>query len=129
MSKAAVYFDLFNSKAEEFIKELTTSFPDIKQFQTFRSGFSLLKNLDNKKPQDIFNTYVYIEYKDYILKRNEEFFLHNVVEFESTRKDQWLEFIANIRNIWKTLDEDNKDVIWKYFQVLVTLNEKCVNNT
>jgi hypothetical protein len=129
MSKAAVYFDLFNSKAEEFIKELTTSFPDIKQFQTFRSGFSLLKNLDNKKPQDIFNTYVYIEYKDYILKRNEDFFLHNVVEFESTRKDQWLEFIANIRNIWKTLDEDNKDVIWKYFQVLVTLNEKCVNNT
>lgn len=129
MSKAAVYFDLFNSKAEEFIKELTTSFPDIKQFQTFRSGFSLLKNLDNKKPQDIFNTYVYIEYKDYILQRNEDFFLHNLVEFESTRKDQWLEFIANIRNIWKTLDEDNKDVIWKYFQVLVTLNEKCVNNT
>ena len=128
MSKA-VYFDLFNSKAEEFIKELTTSFPDIKQFQTFRSGFSLLKNLDKKKPQDIFNTYVYTEYKDYILQRNEDFFLHNEVDIKSTRKDQWLEFIANIRSIWKTLDEDNKDVIWKYFQVLVTLNEKCVNNT
>lgn len=128
MSKT-VYFDLFNSKAEEFIKELTASFPDIKQFQTFRSGFNLLKNLDSKKPQGIFNTYVYTEYKDYILQRNEDFFLHNEVEITSTRKDQWLEFIANIRTIWRTLDEDNKDVIWKYFQVLVTLNEKCVNIT
>jgi hypothetical protein len=127
MSK--VYIDLFNSKAEEFIKELTSSFPDIKQFQTFRSGFNLLKNLDKKKPQDVFNTYVYIEYKDYILQRNEVFFMNNDVEITSTRKDQWLEFISNIRDIWKTLDDDNKDVIWKYFQVLVTLNEKCVNNT
>jgi hypothetical protein len=127
MSK--VYVDLFNAKAEEFIKELTVSFPNIKQFQTFRSGFNLLKNLDKKKPQNVFNTYVYNEYKDYIVNRNEDFFLNNEVEIISTRKDQWLEFISNIRDIWKTLDEDNKDVIWKYFQILVTLNEKCVNNT
>ena len=30
--------------------------------------------------------------------------------------------------IYKPNDE-NKDVIWKYFHLLITLNEKCVNNT
>ena len=123
------YFDLFNAKAEEFIKELTTSFPDIKQFFSFKSGFTLLKNLDPKKPQEVFNVYVYNEYKSYIVERNEAFFLSNNIDITSDRKDYWLEFIENIRGIWKTLDTDNKEVIWKYFHILVALNEKCVNNT
>ena len=123
------YYDLFNSKAEEFIKELTTSFPDIKQFSSFKSGFMFLKNLDAKKPQEVFNTYVYNEYKTYIIERNEAFFLNNEIDITSSRKDYWLEFIENIRGIWVNLDSDNKEVIWKYFHILVALNEKCVNNT
>lgn len=120
-----VFFDLFNTKAEEFIKELTTSFPEIKQFSSFKSGFNFLKNLDPKKPQEIFNNYVYKEYKDYIVNRNEDFFLTNEIEITSTRKEYWLEFIDQIRFIWKSLDDSNKDVVWKYFHLLVALNEKC----
>ncbi len=120
-----IFFDLFNAKAEEFIKELTTSFPDIKQFMSFKSGFNFLKNLDAKQPREIFNTYVYLEYKDYIIKRNEDFFLTNEIDITSKRKEYWLEFIDQIRIIWKSLDDANKDVIWKYFHLLIALNEKC----
>lgn len=128
-SDKKVFYELFNSKVEEFIGELITSFPNIKQFSSFRSGFNFLKNLDVKKPQEIFHNYVYNDYREYILKRNEDFFLTNEIEISSTRKEYWEEFIQNIRYIWKTLDGNNKDIIWKYFFVLVTLNEKCVNIT
>mgnify|MGYP003704893461 CR=1 FL=1 len=128
-SDKRVYYDLFNTKVEEFGKELITSFPNIKQFATFKSGFTFLKNLDVKKPQEIFNTYIYSEYKTQILNRNEEFFLKNNIKISSSRVEYWFDFIDHIRGIWKDLDDENKDVIWKYFHLLITLNEKCVNNT
>lgn len=126
-SDKKIYYDLFNAKAEEFIKELATSFPEVKQFGSFRSGFNFIKNMDVKKPLDIFNSYVYANttYRDHILKRNEEFFLTTDLDITSS-KEYWFEFIDQIRKLWKTLDDANKDVVWKYFHVLVALNEKCV---
>jgi hypothetical protein len=129
MANKGVYIDLFNEKTEEFLKELASSFPHIQQFSQFKSGFTFIKNLDKKQPQSIFNTYVYNKYKENILTENEEFFLTNEYDIVSERKEYWVEFIGNIRNIWKNLDTTNKDVIWKYFKVLVLLNEKCLNNT
>ena len=121
-----VYCELFNAKADEFMKELGKSFPELKQISAFRSGFNLLKNLDVKKPQEVFNTYVYNEYKDYIVNKNEDFFLTNDVEITTDSKDYWLDFIKTIRGVWKSLDDENKDVVWKYFHVLVALNEKIL---
>ena len=128
MSKGA-FHDIFNLRAEEFIKDLTTSFPNIKQFVSFKSAFNLLKNLDKKKPQEVFNTYVYATYKDHILQRDEDFFMKTDIPISSERKDYWLDFIDNIRDIWVNLDDKNKDIIWKYFHVLVIANEKCLNST
>ena len=123
----AIFFDRFNEKTDEFLKDLTTSFPDVEQFRYFRSGFNMLKNLDPKSPQRIFNTYVSTQYRDYILNKDESFFLNHEIEVSYTdRKEYWNEFIGYIKNIWKSLDDDNKDVIWKYFHVLVVLNDKCM---
>lgn len=128
MSKPT-FHGLFNTKAEEFIKDLTVSFPDIKQFHSFGLGFIFLMKTNPQKPQEIFHTYVYTKYKDHILQRDEDFFLMTDIPIQSDRQDYWLDFIGNIRQIWQTLDANNKEIIWKYFQVLVALNEKCLNNT
>lgn len=119
------YIDLFNAKVDEFIKELNTSFPEVKQFASFKTGFTLMKSLDNTKPINIFNTYVYDTYKDYIKTKNESFFLTNAYDLSYTsHSDYWQEFIDNIRSVWTQLDTDEKDVIWKYFHILLVLNEK-----
>jgi hypothetical protein len=122
-----VYVGIFNTKLEEFFKELCEAFPEIKQFSSIKTGFTFWKNLDEKKPQEFFNSYVYNKYKDQILQQNEEFFMKTDYEIYSKSKEYWVEFIDNIRNIWTTLDEDNKLVIWKYFNILIVLNEKCKN--
>jgi hypothetical protein len=119
------YIDLFNSKVEEFIHELNTSFPEVRQFASFKTGFSLMRNIDHTKPVSIFHTYVYDTYKDYIKTKNESFFLSNAYDLSSTsHSDYWQEFIDNIRAVWKQLDSDEKDVIWKYFHILIVLDEK-----
>jgi hypothetical protein len=88
----------------------------------------MVKNLDVKSPQRIFSSYVASRYREYILSKNEDFFLTTSteeIEIHSTRKEYWVEFISYIRSIWKTLDTENKDVIWKYFHVLLVLSDKC----
>jgi hypothetical protein len=122
-----IYIDMFNQKLEEFFKELCESFPEIKHFTYVKSGFAFWKNLDDRKPQEFFNNYVYTKYKDQIKNRNEDFFLETKYEIYSNSKEYWMEFIDNIRQIWATLDEDNKTVIWKYFMILIVLNEKCMS--
>lgn len=128
MADNKVYYDLFNKKSEEFIKELIDAFPYVKQFSTFRSGFNFLKTIDIKKPQSVFDLYVYKEYKAPLLKKDENFFLTNQYDLtDAPKDDNWVEFIENIRAIWKILDQENKEAIWKHFHLLITLNEKCVS--
>ena len=119
------YIDLFNAKVEEFIRELNNSFPEVKQFASFKTGFTLMKSLDGNKPVAIFNTYVYDTYKDYIKTKNDKFFLTNEYDLSKTsHSDYWQDFIDNIRSVWQQIDNDEKDVIWKYFHILLVLNEK-----
>lgn len=128
MGDNKVYYELFNKKSEEFIKELMDAFPYIKQFGTFKSGFNFLKTLDARKPQSVFHNYVYKEYKEPLLQKNEKFFLTNEYDLtDAPKDDNWIDFIENIRAIWKILDAENKEAIWKHFHVLIALNEKCVN--
>jgi hypothetical protein len=120
------YITLFNEKTEEFVKELTQSFPNVKQFTYFKSGFMFLRNMDKNKPQEVFHKYIYLKYKDKLIAGDEEFFLKENYAVSKDKQEDWEEFIDNIRDIWKTLDEPSKEAIWKYFKVLVFLNEKCL---
>lgn len=125
------FIDLFNAKSEEFIKELVVSFPNIKHFAQIKTGFMFIKNLDKRQPQDIFNTYISAKYREQILTCDEKFFLDKDYDMidPNYKREYWEEFIDNIRTVWQDLDEPNKEAIWRYFKVLVILNDKCVNNT
>lgn len=121
------FYERFNEKSDEFCKDLIQCFPGIDQFKYVRSGLSLLKNIDMKQPQRIFHTYISTtNYRDFILEKNEDFFLNTTdIHIMSERKEYWTEFIQQIRDIWKTLSQDDKDTVWKYFHILLVLSDKC----
>jgi hypothetical protein len=126
MSSKLIFYEKFNENCDAFFRDLLASFPNIEQFKYIRSGVNVVKNLDIKSPQRIFNTYVSDKYRDYILTKNEEFFLNaDNIDIPGSRKEYWMEFIKYLRTIWVTLDTDNKEVIWKYFHVLLILSDKC----
>jgi hypothetical protein len=127
MSDKSVFINLFNQKAEEFCKDLVLTFPEVNEFKQLKSGLLLLKNVDVKKPREFFNNYVGINFKHQILSKDESFFLTEVQNHVQVGMEnaQWQTVIALLRRLWATLNDDNKESIWKYFQVLVAINEKC----
>jgi hypothetical protein len=122
------FYDLFNEKSEELFRDLVASFPNIEQFRHWRSALNLMKNLDQKGPQRLFSNYMTGSLKEYILTKNEDFFL--VEENISVTKDTeyWNSFFSYLRNVWKTLSTEDKEVIWKYFHILVVLSDKCTQS-
>ena len=128
------YYKLFNEKADEFFKDLINGFPVtpeyekvVSEIKTLKSGFSLLKNVDEKKPQKIFRDYVVAQYREKILNADESFFMDDNNDFgiTSKRKEYWLDLINKIKLAWNNMDACNKDIIWKYFKLLVFLSDKC----
>lgn len=127
MGDKNVFFNLFNQKADEFCKDLVATFPDVKEFKQLKSGLLLLKNVDERKPREFFNNYVGVNFKQQILSKDESFFLTEVQNHVQAglENSQWQTVIDLLRHLWSTLDAENKESIWKYFQVLVAINDKC----
>ena len=42
---------------------------------------------------------------------------------KSSKEDNLVEALA-LKKLWKNLDEDKKDIIWKYFEVLIKIVER-----
>ena len=120
------FYNLFNEKMLEFAKDLCDVFPQVAEFKRFRSGVLMLQNLEPKTLEGIFRTYVLEKYKDQLLKKDEGFFLeHKQFDIYSQRTDYWLSLIDQLKEMWVTLDSDNKEIVWKYFHVLIVLSDKC----
>lgn len=129
MGNKSIYYDLFNEKLSEFFKDIIQSFPNITEFKKFKSGLNLVSNVDPSSPQNMFNSFVASKYKDAILSKDDSFFLEgNDFGIISSRKDYWIDFINHLKVLWKTIDKNDKDIIWKYLHVLCILNDKCQND-
>lgn len=125
-SKKMVFIERFNSTTEEFLSQLVTTFPNVLQLNQFKTGFMLLKTVNNKQPQMIFDSYIAAKYRDQIMNKDEQFFMTEKYDIESSsEKDHWETFIETIRGLWESLTDDNKEKIWQFFRVLLVLNDKC----
>lgn len=136
VSGETTYFTVFNKQAEDFFKNIIDGFPSTpefeivkKEFRSLKGGFSMLKTISEKQPQLIFKEYIVKEYRDKILNKDESFFLDKKYDITSKQKDYWIEFIANIKKIWITMDDRSKENMWNFFTLLVYLSDKCDNNS
>jgi hypothetical protein len=127
-----VFIEVFNKKTDEFFKDLVAAFPAVTQFGTFKAGFQLMKNINERRPQQLFHKYIYEKYGEQIKNKDEQFFMVTDLTntgLQSTSGENWGLFVDNLRGIWKTMDAENKKVIWDYLNLLVKLNEKIVEIT
>lgn len=131
------FYKAFNDRVDEFFKDVIEGFPKtvefqnvISEFKTLKSGFAFLKTADPKKPQQVFRDYVLSTYRDKIVNRDESFFIcKDDFDISSSRKEYWMDFIGKIKLAWSSMDDNNKDIIWKYFKLLVLISDKCDNKT
>jgi protein gp37 len=129
MADKLTFVRIFNQKAEEFCKDLVSTFPEVNEFKQLKAGMLLLKNLDEKKPREVFSQFMTNQFRESIMGRHESFFMNevheHVVQIDGVDSSQWENIVNLLRTLWVGLSEDNKDVIWKYFQVLIAVSDKC----
>ena len=120
---------LFNTQITSFINDLILVYPNDNDLYTFKTSIKMLLLYDEKKVINMFKEFVYSKYKVQIENRDSEFFLQNDYEdiLEQTKTDTpeiTVQLINKIKTYWLSMSDKNKEVVWKYFTVLIKLCEK-----
>lgn len=121
---------VFNKTLTEFIDDLIFICPDIPDLRVLQSTFRFCTNVNDKFGIELFYQCVTAPYKDLIFVKDEQFFLQeNYTEYQPYMLEYGtdLNIIEKLKSIWKQLDADNKEKVWKYLQALILLNNKYIN--
>lgn len=113
------YIAMFNKKLIEFVDDLAQAFPDFGDFKVMKNVLMIACNMTPIIPSNIFNQTA-IKYEQQILNRDEQFLLEE--KYDDTNVD--MSIADKIKDIWKQTDAENKEVIWKYLNLLVAINNK-----
>ena len=127
------YYEIFNNKITNFINDLIIVFPNDKDFRLFKNTISLVKLANEKMLLEYFKIGVNEDFKNNIITRNEQFFLDN--NYSSVLENDKIGNVINKDNIndklieklkgyWVQLDEDNRKIVWDYFNILLQISEK-----
>lgn len=117
------YKSLFIEQTENLIDELMNILPENKNVEIFKEQYYFIKKANSKMIVNSFVKYV-LPHKRYIQEKNEKFFLEGGGQ-EEVSKDNY-NFVLDIKKDWYTISVNNKEIIWKYFNVLVLLSEKII---
>jgi hypothetical protein len=121
-------FELFNKKLLEFVEDLIFIFPEENDFRVFKNTCQWAIRIKMEFAQSLFHSCVYEPYGDKVINKDESFFIQESFQEYDQYLSQYnndLNLVQKIKNIWKDLDDLNKDAIWQYLRVLVVLNKKC----
>ena len=124
MSDKKKWVTMFNNKFEEFIKDLILLYPGDQDFTAAKYSFNMLKIADEYKPHILFREYG-TRYEKYVFDKNEEFFLNHDYTDELKNAPNFTDdIIYKLKSYWKDMNNDNREIIWKYLEVLYKLNSK-----
>lgn len=126
----------FNNQLNSMIEELIFIFPEDKKLLVFQQKFELLKSMNKTLVIQYFFEYVY-PCKDEILAKDDSYFNEsngesNINDFfeknSSIKENEYapLNYILTLHQKWNVLSDENKEVVWKYLQVLIVLTERWV---
>lgn len=114
----------FNIQLVNFSTVLSERFPSNKSLRLGVTAIETLKEYNPKKNIEIFNQYAY-PYKEIIDNKDENSLL--TTDFTSSvnvDKSDAYNIMDTLRNNWVSLDEGEKENMWKYLKVLVILCDK-----
>lgn len=120
MDNNTKWISCFNSKLEEFMTDLISSYPNDKDFLMFKQSYKMLKLVDDTKPTLLFKMYT-MKYIDQITSKDEKFFLDHDFKDElcsSDNQDFSSEMLRKLKSYWSTMSYENKEAIWNYLNLL-----------
>lgn len=123
------YLNAFTTQIEAFSSELCAIYPQDTDLKLGHNMITLLKKTNPRKLQQLYKDYV-AEFEEQIEKKDETFFIKhdfkNVIDSSGSQNSFLL--VVKLKEYWGELSNDNKEITWKYFQVLSKLSKKIDNN-
>jgi hypothetical protein len=113
---------------EEFLQDLVYICPEVNDFKYTHVGFQLIIANAPKFPQQMFHKCVLVPYQDQILSRNENFLLNEDYSHyseELSSNGYSIDIVDVLKHVWRTLDAENKETVWKYLHILQQISAKC----
>ena len=121
----------FNTQLINLTEALTKRFDDDADLKLALTGIKTLKANNSNKNIEMFTLYVY-KYRDKIMQKNEKLLLETDFVSENLNKDKdssAFDIMAKLKAKWQSLNNEAKDNIWKYLQVLIKLTDKHIQKT
>jgi hypothetical protein len=133
-SQTKIILEAFNNTFKEFLKELCTVFPGNENIKKYKNGFNLLTTMTPKLTIQSWQAYVNEKYYDEIITmRNINNFIDkdyssDIRNLGNGKKTEAIEFIDNIREPLRDLEESNKETSLNYVQNLCKLSAAYHNS-
>jgi hypothetical protein len=118
------FYTLFNDKVCEWIDDLINVFPNEPYFPLYKT---LLKNtvwFDKTLINKWFKYYITPEYRIQIINRNDQFFLQESYQDAVENEGADLNFINKLKELWYLLKDHDKEMVWRYIQCLLVIDNK-----
>jgi len=125
MSSSKSKLGFFNDKLMEFFKDLSYVFPEERDLKNAIEYIEFAKRSNPKLVIDMFYEHVYIGAHEMIEKDEEDKLIVYAKTKISKDYNEILPALAIFDKYWATLDEGNRETIWKYMKILCLLCEKA----
>jgi hypothetical protein len=122
---------IFNDKLYEFVSDLLLIYPEDIDLYTFKSSLNVIWLIDDKKTIKLFNRYIVEKYRAELSSRNEQFFIDNsfdteIQQYAKNETDFSIQLMNKLKSYWSDMKNENKTIVFKYFDVLIAICDKYV---
>lgn len=116
--------DKFNQTFMNLIDDLSSALggdDELRAYKLIVKGF-VFANPDGV--YKIFHKHVTLRFHQEIANKDAAFFLSKEFDNVTPRVSQ---IIHKLKGCWEYLNEENREVVWRYFRVLILLDQKITN--
>jgi len=96
--------------------------PQVQELKGYLMTLRCVALATPKIPQQVFHESVTNRYGSQILRKDEKFFLE--AAFSEPELSSQLNIVETLKGVWRGLDDSNKEIIWKYLQLLIGISNK-----
>jgi hypothetical protein len=108
-----------------FFEELEASYPEEKSISMGLEAIRAAKRANPRLILDMFYEYLYKPANDLIMNRKDEELIILARKTMTTRFNELMPTLMIFDKYWPTMSNTNREVIWKYLEVLCKLCEKA----
>jgi len=115
----------FCNQMIRFFEELEASYPEEKSISMGLEAIRAAKRANPRLILDMFYEYLYKPANDLIMNRKDEELIILARKTMTTRFNELMPTLMIFDKYWPTMSNTNREVIWKYLEVLCKLCEKA----